>query len=137
MSDEPLISRDLKQSDVTKLILADLPKLSSIGFYYRNDSPTGFGVHFENEDARRMVERLESAYQLFLAKDPDREEFLSRVAWEQLEVAAPEAFHAHGTVTEKRLTRAESYALMNIWTLSREGRMQQDEFNGIIASFNL
>ena len=111
-------------------------KLRSMGIFYKNDRPSGFGMIFFGEDARQMLANFESCYQRFKASPiKEQEEYLNRGAEEDLRRALKlNPYARDGRVHTNGHTDNEAWFLtfgpLTIYILEREKRIVSEEFNG-------
>lgn len=111
-------------------------KLKSMGIFYKSDQPSGFGMLFLGEDARRMLANFESCYQRFKESPiKEQEEYLNRGAEEDLRRALHlNPYARDGKVYTSCRTDNEALFLtfgpLTIYILEREKRIVSDEFNG-------
>lgn len=111
-------------------------KLRSMGIFYKNDQPSGFGIMWFDDDARTMLAIFENCYRKFKASPPkEQEEYLKSGAEMDLRRAAqlkPPA--QNGKAHTNCLTDDEDWFItlgpLTIYILEQERRIASDEFNG-------
>jgi hypothetical protein len=119
----------------------------SLGIFYQNDKPGGFGVCFalpeKGEKAvtpGEVLELLERNYQQFLeeqqAHPADAESFLAGDVWVQLRAAAKEERGGIRNMTEKELRDFLVAGCGNVYLLEKLGRLVTvDEYNGCVIAW--
>ena len=115
----------------------DISRIWTMGIFWHNDKPGGFGIWFPPESAKEMAATFEQVYQKFREESlEERESFLKVDVYEQLSQAV-ELYEKSGDDLKNLPT--EEYATFlvigpgNVYILEREGMLHPvDEWNGCV-----